>query len=68
MLKENLECLRKISLSRVENQQELKPCTLSLELEFNPGHISGKKMKDVGSEGEKNMVGGTINKIFQESS
>lgn len=48
-----MECLRKISLSTVENKQELKSCTLSLEFEFTPGQISGKKMKDVGSEGEK---------------
>ena len=54
MQKEILECLRKISLSRVENKQELKSHSSSLE--FNPGHISGKKMKDVGSEGEKIML------------
>lgn len=42
-----------LSQSTVENKQDLKSCTLSLEFEFNPGQISGKKMKDVGSEGEK---------------
>jgi len=55
MQKEILECLRKISLSRVENKQELKSHSSSLEF-IDPGHISGKKKKDVGSEGEKIML------------